>query len=344
MCFSCVGLASGEGEGRLFCITFCLLSCVTSGCIRVEAGPTASSGSEDAVMLSAGLKSSRMHTSGSVISCILVPSRGKTMICLSAQIERARCPLGPPPFNTDPSTAETATGPGTGTSSFICGAMWGEAQLATAGGRTQPRRSCAWANAGPIKSEVMGKVSVQVIILKGSLVWWNQGQGVTCCTFEVTAPGICWQEHYLLPSSSLCWRNIEEGQKLCKSLKTQLWGRLHSSLHLRCWERKQNLLVCSWINYLSLRCTAKELIFEWGKPQNVVMVETDKQSNIQLPDFLLFEVLRKWASAMSSISELSLQKVAAIKSAGRSSYEALRDNQELSSQPCLSLKSLTVLS
>lgn len=312
MCFPCVGLASGGGEGRLFCITFCLLSCVTSGCIRVEAGPTASSLPDDAVMLSAGLKSSRMHTSGSVISCILVPSRGKAMICLSAQRERARCPLGPPPFNTDPSTAETATGPGTGTSSFICGAMWGEAQLATAGGRTQPRRSCAWANAGPIKSEVMGKVSVRVIILKGSLVWWNQGQGVTCCTFEVTAPGICWQERYLLPSSSLCWRNIEEGQKLCKSLKTQLWGRLHSSLHLRCWERKQNLLVHSWVNYLSLRCTAKELIFERGKPQNVVIVETDKQSNIQLPDFLLFEVLRKWASAMSSISKLSLQKVAAI--------------------------------
>lgn len=341
MSFPCVGLASGEGEG-IFCITFCFLSCVTSGCIRVEAGPSASSLPDKAVMLSVGLKNSRMHTSGSVISCMLVPWGGKAMICLSAQRKRARCPLGPPPFNTDPSTAETA--PGTGTSSFICGATWGETQLATAGGRTQPRRSCAWANAGLIKSEVMGKVSLWIIILKGSLVWWNQGQGVTCCTFEVPTPRICWQEHYLLPASSLCWRNIEEGQKLCKSLKTQLWGRLHSSLHLRCWERKQNLLVRSWVNYLSLRCTAKDLIFERGKPQNVVVVETDKQSNIQLPDFLLFEVLRKWASAMSSISELSQQKVVVIKSAGRSSYEPLRDNQELSSWPCLSLKSLTVLS
>lgn len=162
-----------------------------------------------------------------------------------------------------------------------------------------------------------------------------------CCTSEVRNPGICWQELYLLPSSSPCWSHIEEGQKLCESLKTQLGGQRHSSLHLRCWERKQSLLLRSWVNYLSLRYTATDMIFERRKPQNVVIIETGKQSNIQLPDFLLFEVLRKWATASSSVW---LKKATAIKSAGRSSHEALPDNQELSRRPCLSLKSLTVLS
>lgn len=82
--------------GALFWRTFCLLSCVTSGCVGEEAGSSASALPDDAVMLYMGLKSSRMHTSGSVISCILILSRGKAMICLSAQRERARCPLGPP--------------------------------------------------------------------------------------------------------------------------------------------------------------------------------------------------------------------------------------------------------
>ena len=82
--------------GPLLWRTFCLLSCVTSGCLREEAGPSASSLPDDAVMLYTGLKSSRMQTSGSVISCILILSRGKAMICLSAPKERGRCPLGPP--------------------------------------------------------------------------------------------------------------------------------------------------------------------------------------------------------------------------------------------------------
>lgn len=54
-----------------------------------------------------------MHTSGGVISCILMLSRGKAMICLSAQRERARCPLGPPPSPSS-SDPERAIGPGTG--------------------------------------------------------------------------------------------------------------------------------------------------------------------------------------------------------------------------------------
>lgn len=32
---------------------------------------------------------------------------------------------------------------------------------------------------------------------------------------------------------------------------------------------------------------ATDMIFEMGKPQNVVMIETDKQSKVSLPDFLL---------------------------------------------------------
>lgn len=107
--------------GALFWRTFCLLSCVTSRCVGEEAGPSASSLPDDAVMLYMGLKSSRMHTSGNVISCILILSRGKAMICLSAQRERARCPLGPP-IQRDP---ETATGTGTEARSLICGAVWG---------------------------------------------------------------------------------------------------------------------------------------------------------------------------------------------------------------------------
>lgn len=39
-----------------------------------------------------------------------------------------------------------------------------------------------------------------------------------------------------------------------------------------------------------------DMIFEMEKPQNVVMIETDKHSHVRLPDFLLllhcvFEVL-----------------------------------------------------
>lgn len=148
-----------------------------------------------------------------------------------------------------------------------------------------------------VESNLKSWETFRIIFLKGNLVW----QDVTCCTYEVRNPGICWQERYLLPWSFPCWSNVREGQKLRKSLKTQLRGQLHSSLHLRCWERKQSLLLRSWVNYLSLRYTATDMIFERRKPQNVVITETGKESNIQLPDFLLFEVLRKWATASSSV-------------------------------------------
>lgn len=44
---------------------------------------------------------------------------------------------------------------------------------------------------------------------------------------------------------------------------------------------------------LKSRYTAMDMIFKERKPQNVIIIETGPQSNSQLPDFLLFEVLRK---------------------------------------------------
>lgn len=89
---------------------------------------------------------------------------------------------------------------------------------------------------------------------------------------------------------------------LCNNVKTQPSEELYSSLHLRCWEGKQNLFIHSWVNYLSLSYMATDMIFEMGKPQNVVMIETDKHTYVWLPDFLLlfhcvFEVLREWVES-----------------------------------------------
>lgn len=54
---------------------------------------------------------------------------------------------------------------------------------------------------------------------------------------------------------------------------------------------------------------ATDMIFETGKPQNVVAIETDKHSHVPSADFLLlfhcvFEVLRERAESLTSVSAL----------------------------------------
>lgn len=115
-----------------------------------------------------------------------------------------------------------------------------------------------------------------------------------------------------------CHNMKKEGQMLGNNVKTQPSWQFYSSVHLRWWEGKQSLFIHSWVNYLSLSYMTTDMIFEMEKPQNVVMIETDKHSHVRLPDFLLllhcvFEVL--WnLSELSSISALSLNQK--IKSAG----------------------------
>lgn len=168
-------------------------------------------------------------------------------------------------------------------------------------------------------TEVMGNIYAQVILWICILGCWAADPGgesterTGCnmwCAAEVMKRCICWRRPYLLPSSSLLEEILSqyerEGQMLSNNVKTQPSEQFHSSLHLRRWEGKQSLFIHSWVNYLSLSYMGTDKIFEIEKPQNVVMIETDKHSHVQSPDFLLlfhcvFEVLREWVKSQRTV-------------------------------------------
>lgn len=77
-------------------------------------------------MLSTGVKISRMHTSGSVISCLLVLVKRKSYDMSECPKRKGQVsPLGDPPPEPALILREPPSHPGAGARSLICGAVLG---------------------------------------------------------------------------------------------------------------------------------------------------------------------------------------------------------------------------
>lgn len=189
----------------------------------------------------------------------------------------------------------------------------------------------------------MGKLYTQAILWMGILGRWAADPGGESTertgrnmhrAFEVMKPCICWRRPYLLPSSFLVEEILsqyeKEGQMLGNNVKTQPSEQFYSPLHLRRWEGKQSLFIRSWVNYLSLSYMATDMIFEMEKPQNVVMIETDKHRPCSIARLPFVISLCVWSLERGSeilanclkISALSLSQKLAIKSAGQDSQRS----------------------